>query len=89
MPEEAFIEVELKASEKKILIEHTAFVILHEPTLSELKSSKKIVRFNKFDLEQIIAELSHYLRVCTSDAEFHVLDELICHLESCNTTLLR
>ena len=64
-------------------MEISGFFVMDEASKSDLSNGrKKWVRFNKYELGNIIGELSYYLNRCEDDILFNFFDELICHLES-------
>ncbi|MCF8168570.1 MAG: hypothetical protein K9J77_08170 [Rhodoferax sp.] len=78
-----FIEVDLQADEKKLILEVAEFWVTDETSLADLKNSrKKWVRFTPFELPQLIGELSYLCNRCKSAAKAEFLDGLASHLEN-------
>lgn len=78
-----YIEVELTPEEKAAILEYAGFFVMDEATKADLTNKrKKWIRFSKYELSSIIGELSYYFNRCKDDYLFHLLDDLIGHLEN-------
>jgi len=77
-----YIEVDLSQEEKAAVLEYAGFFVMDETTKADLSNKrKKWIRFSKHALSDIIGELSYCFNRCEDDYLFHLLDELISHLE--------
>lgn len=78
-----FIDVDLHADEKKLILELAGFWVTDETTLADLKNSrKKWIRFKPDVVSEVIGELSYHYNRCKSAARSELLDALIGHLEN-------
>ena len=78
-----FIDVDLHADEKKLILELAGFWVTDETTLADLKNSrKKWIRFKPDVVSEVIGELSYHYNRCKSAAKSELLDALIGHLEN-------
>ncbi|MCF8208978.1 MAG: hypothetical protein K9K38_06190 [Rhodoferax sp.] len=78
-----FIEVDLQADEKKLILEVAGIWVTNETSLADLKNGrKKWVRFTPFELPQLIGELSYICNRSKSAAKAEFLDALASHLEN-------
>lgn len=78
-----FINIDLHADEKKLILELAGFWVMDETTQMDLKNSrKKWVRFKPYTVPEIIGELSYHCNRCRSAAKAERLDALSCHLEN-------
>jgi len=78
-----FIEVDLHANEKKLILELAGFWVTDETSLADIKNGrKKGIRFKPHVVPEIIGELSYHYNRCRSAAKPEFLDGLIGHLES-------
>lgn len=78
-----FIEVDLHADEKKLILELAGFFVVDEVTQADLKNSrKKWIRFRPHAISQIIGELSYHCNRSKSAAKSELLDGLCCHFEN-------
>ena len=78
-----FIEVDLHANEKKLILELAGFCVTDETTLADFKNArKKWVRFGPYVVSELIGELSYHCNRCKSAAKAELLDALISHLEN-------
>jgi len=77
-----FIEVELRADEKKLILELADFWVRDETTQADLQNGrKKWIRFRPDVVSEVIGELSYHYNRCKSAAKSERLDALISHLE--------
>ncbi|NMQ26323.1 hypothetical protein E4Q23_00200 [Candidatus Accumulibacter phosphatis] len=77
-----FIEVDLDADEKKLILELAGFWVMDETTQADLKNGrKKWVRLRLHVVSELIGELSYHCNRCRNARKAERLDELICHLE--------
>jgi hypothetical protein len=77
-----FIEVDLHADEKKLILELAGFWVTDETTQADLKNGrKKWIRFRPHVVSDVIGELSYRYNRCRSAYKSQLLDELISHLE--------
>ncbi len=78
-----FIEVELHADEKELILQLAGFLVMDEVTQSDLKNGrKKWIRFRSYAVSQIIGELSYHCNRSKSAAKSELLDALSCHFEN-------
>lgn len=78
-----FIDVDLLAIEKKLILELAGFWVTDETTLVDFKNArKKWVRLDPYVVSELIGELSYHCNRCKSAAKSEQLDALISHLES-------
>jgi len=78
-----YIEVDLRAYQKKIVLEHAGFLVEDETTQADMKNGrKKWIRFRHDVVPEVIGELSYHYNRCKSAAKSELLDELIIHFES-------
>ena len=78
-----FIDVDLLAIEKKLILELAGFWVTDETTLADFKNArKKWVRFGPYVVSELIGELSYHCNRCKSAAKAELLDALISHLEN-------
>jgi hypothetical protein len=78
-----FIEVDLHANEKVLVLELAGFFVVDEVTQADLKNDrKKWIRFRSYAVSEIIGELSYHYNRCKSAAKSELLDALISHLEN-------
>jgi hypothetical protein len=78
-----YIEIDLTPEEKAAILKHAGFFVMDEASKADLANGrKKWIRFTKYELSNIIGELSYYFNRCKDDSLFNFLDELICHLEN-------
>ncbi len=78
-----FIEVDLHADEKKLVLELAGFWVGDEVTQADLKNGrKKWIRFRQHAFSEVIGELCYHHNRCKSAAKSELLDELIGHLEN-------
>ena len=72
-----FIEVDLRADEKKLILELAGFWVTDETSLADLRNPrKKWIRFNPFVVSELIGELSYHYNRCTNAARSELLDAL-------------
>jgi len=77
-----YIEVDLTQEEKAAVLDYAGFFVMDETTKADLSNKrKKWLKFSKHALSDIIGELSYCFNRCEDDYLFHLLDELISHLE--------
>ena len=77
-----FIEVDLHADEKKLILELAGFWVTDETTQADLKNGrKKWIRFRPHVVSDVIGELSYHYNRCRNAHRSELLDELIDHLE--------
>ena len=82
MSSEPYIEVELVASEKKLILESAVFCLHDAETLNDLSNRRKTwVAFSPFELNGVIGELSYLCNRTQNLAKAERLDALACHLE--------
>lgn len=78
-----FIEVDLHADEKELVLELAGFFVVDEVTKADLKNGrKKWIRFKPHVVSEVIGELSYHYNRCKSAAKSELLDALISHLEN-------
>ena len=78
----SYIEIDLDKEEKQAILKHANFFIMDKITKADLENNrKKWIRFKQDNLPEIIGELSYHFNRCKSDYQFHLLDQLIMHLE--------
>ena len=78
-----FIDVDLRADEKKLVLELAGFLVTDETPQADLKNGRrKWVRFKPYVASELIGELSYHYNRCRSAAKSELLDELISHLET-------
>ena len=78
-----FIEVDLHADEKKLVLELAGFLVVDEVTQADLKNGrKKWVRFKPYVVSQIIGELSYHCNRSKSAAKSELLDALSSQFEN-------
>jgi hypothetical protein len=78
-----FIEVDLHADEKQLVLELARFWITDEVTQADLKNGrKKWIRFRPHAVPEVIGELSYHFNRCKSAAKSELLDGLIGHFEN-------
>ena len=78
-----YIEVDLTPEEKAGILQYAGFFVMDDISKADLSNGrKKWIRFNKYELSNIIGELSYSFNRCKDDSLFGFLDELICHLEN-------
>jgi len=77
-----YIEVDLTQEEKAAILQYAGFFVMDETTKADLSNKrKKWIRFSKFNISDVIGELSYCFNRCRDNDLFHFLDELISHLE--------
>lgn len=77
-----FIEVDLRADEKKLILALADFWVRDETTQADLQNGrKKWIRFRPDVVSEVMSELSYHYNRCKSTAKSERLDELISHLE--------
>ncbi len=77
-----FVEVDLHAEEKKLILDLAGFLVVDEVTQADLKNGrKKWIRFRPHVISELIGELSYHYNRCKSAYKSELLDELIGHLE--------
>ena len=77
-----FIIVDLDAEQKSIVLDKSYFFLFDDETKDDLKNKrKKLIRFKRTTLTDIIGELSYYYNRSKNEYESILLDELISHLE--------
>ena len=77
-----FIEIDLNAYEKKLILDLAGFWVTNEVTQADIKNSrKKWIRFTPYEVAKIIGELSYHYNRCRSASKSALLDGLIVHLE--------
>jgi len=77
-----YIEVDLHADEKKLILELAGFWVGDEVTQADLKNGrKKWIRFRQHTFSEVIGELCYHYNRSKSAAKSALLDELIEHLE--------
>jgi UDP-3-O-[3-hydroxymyristoyl] glucosamine N-acyltransferase len=78
-----FIEVDLHADEKELVLELAGFLVVDEVTQADLKNGrKKWIRFRPYVVSQIIGELSYHCNRSKSAAKSELLDALSSHFEN-------
>jgi hypothetical protein len=78
-----FIEVDLHAEEKTLILELAGFLVVDEVTQSDLKNGrKKWIRFRSHVVSEVIGELSYHCNRSKSAAKSDLLDALCCHFEN-------
>lgn len=78
-----FIEVDLHADEKELILELAGFLVVDDVTQADLKNGrKKWIRFRSDVASQIIGELSYHCNLSKSAAKSDLLDALCCHFEN-------
>ncbi len=77
-----FIEVDLRADEKKLILALADFWVRDETTQADLQNGrKKWIRFRPDVVSEVMSELSYHYNRCKSTTKSERLDELISHLE--------
>lgn len=77
-----FVEVDLHAEEKKLILELAGFLVVDEVTQADLKNGrKKWIRFRPYVISELIGELSYHYNRSRSAYKSELLDALIGHLE--------
>ncbi len=85
-----FIDVDLHANEKKLILELAGFWVTDETTRADLNNArKKWVRFKLHVASEVMGELTYHYNRCRSAAKSELLDALISHLESTLSTRRR
>jgi len=80
---EKTISVDLDSEQKAVILEYAAMLIYETETNEDLNNKrKKWIRFDQDTLCDVIGELSYYFNRCNDNYKFHMLDELISHLEN-------
>ena len=80
------LEIDLTKEEKAVILELAEFVICDDSTKADLHNGrKKWIRFTSYGVKQVIGELSYNFNRCDDDLLFSFLDELIGHLECCDS----
>lgn len=78
-----FIEVDLQADEKKLILELAGLFIVDVDTQADLTNGrKKWIRFRPRVVSEVIGELSYHCNRCRSAAKSELLDDLATHLEN-------
>jgi hypothetical protein len=78
-----FIEVDLHADEKKLILELAGLWVTDEITQADLRNPrKKWIRFRRDVFSEVIGELSYHCNRCRNAARSELLDALISHLEN-------
>jgi len=78
-----FIEVDLHADEKKLILELADLWVRDETTQADLRNGrKKWIRFRRDVFSEVIGELSYHCNRCRNAYQLERLDTLIDHLES-------
>jgi len=78
-----FIEIDLHADEKKLILDLAGFWVTDETSLADLRNPrKKWIRFNPLVVSEVIGELSYHYNRCRNAARSERLDALISHLEN-------
>lgn len=82
-PTAEFIEVDLHADEKELVLELAGFLIVDEVTQADLTNGRrKWIRFRPYVVSQIIGELSYHCNRSKSAAKSERLDALSSHFEN-------
>ncbi|MFC1584556.1 hypothetical protein ACFL5V_03300 [Fibrobacterota bacterium] len=77
-----YIEIDLTLAQKKAVLKYAGVSVFGGVINQDLKDKrKKWVRFDKFEIADVIGELTYHLNRSKSDSTIDFLDELICHLE--------
>jgi len=77
-----YVEIDLDNVQKTAILKYAGFFIMDATTKKDLTNKrKKWVRFSPSSVSDIIGELAYHFNRTKSDNVFHLLDELICHLE--------
>jgi hypothetical protein len=85
-----FVEIDLHANEKKLILELAGFWVTDETTQADLHNArKKWVRFEAHVVSEVIGELSYHYNRCKSAGKSELLDALISHLENALSTSRR
>lgn len=78
-----FIEVDLQADEKKLILELAGLLVMDEVTQADLTNSReKWIRFRPHVVSEVIGELSYHCNRSRSAARSERLDALCCHFEN-------
>ena len=77
-----YVEVDLTAEEKKLIIDLASFFIMDKITEADLKNPrKKWIKFKARSISEITGELAYHFNRCKSGYKSAMLDQLIDHLE--------
>ena len=77
-----YVDVDLSNEEKETILKLAGHFVIDEKSKKDLKNNrKKWIQFTVYDLTEVIGELSYYFNRSKSDYQFHLLDQLIGHLE--------
>ncbi|MFK7981957.1 MAG: hypothetical protein AB8G86_18405 [Saprospiraceae bacterium] len=80
--EEAYIEIDLNNEQKAAIVKYASFFIQDAATQADLANKrKKWIRFRSGVAREVAGELAYHFNRTKSNHLFHLLDELIDHLE--------
>ncbi len=81
--EKGYIEIDLNNEQKAAIIKYAAFLVHDNLTQTDLTNKrKKWIRFRPSAIREVAGELAYHFNRTKSNRLFHLLDELIDHLES-------
>ncbi len=77
-----YIEIDLTQAQKMAVLKYAGVCVFGGVISQDLKDKrKKWIRFEPFNITDVIGELTYHLNRSNDDATIDFLDELICHLE--------
>jgi len=80
--EEKYIEIDLDNEQKAAILKYAGFFVSDNITEVDLKNKrKKWIRFRPGVAREVAGELAYHFNRTKSNRLFHLLDELIDHLE--------
>lgn len=80
--EETYIEIDLTNEQKAAIIKYADFFVRDKITQADLiNKRKKWIRFRPGTAREVAGELAYHFNRTKSNRLFHLLDELIDHLE--------
>ena len=80
--EETYIEIDLDNEQKAAILKYANFFIRDAATQADLANKrKKWIRFRSGSAKEVAGELAYHFNRTKSNRLFHLLDELIDHLE--------
>ena len=78
-----YIEVDLNNEEKQVILKLAPFFVTDPITNRDLQNKrKKWIRFHPMALTDVIGELAYHFNRSRSNYQYHLLDELIDHMEN-------
>lgn len=80
--EETYIEIDLNKEQKAAILKYADFFVRDTVTQADLANKrKKWIRFRSGVAKEVAGELAYHFNRTKSNHLFHLLDELIDHLE--------